>query len=490
MKVNEYLNAKFSYINNVNYFLGYWFQTNNLIRISQANENYQLCRSLPASFITLKYYLTDINLLQNISAKMKGQRVPIITYSHKSRSSKPISSNRFKIQQDHMLIRSGIMNKEVSYSLIQTISPLNIIEVNDLLPDQQTFVSIYLKLREACFLHSNTSHFFSQIGKWMKLICKIIAVVDNLSKILNEESSLVLMENNDNHWNILLSCLIQITLDKNRRTIEGFNSLLSKEWIYLVGLRTDSAKLDYDKLPNQILFTLFLDCVYQMICQNSIHFEFTTLYLIRCFDLSFFPYPAFVKMNSSFKKPNEQNSTFKRIPMRQSSPVLFSKFSSTNSLNLSHNYSSTGDQISPILKNLTFTQRLFYFNPFYAKRQVSIKLSLSSSILTVQFWRPLYLRWSQPSLSIDYYNQLFLSEYLYFRKLVESNSARSGFNCKQIVQLDNKPCTSSKNNLSINNSSINNSLINNTSIDASINVSAINPPSNDNTESEDNFEHF
>ena len=65
---------------------GYWYLTNNLLRISQANENYQLCKSLPMSFITLKYYLTDINLLQNISAKMKGQRVPVITYSHKCKN--------------------------------------------------------------------------------------------------------------------------------------------------------------------------------------------------------------------------------------------------------------------------------------------------------------------------------------------------------------------------------------------------------------------
>ena len=363
------------------------------------------------------------------------------------------------------------MNKDVTFSLIQAISPLNIIEVNDLLPDQQTFVSIYLKLREACFLHSNETQFLSQIGKWMKLVCKVLAVVSDLSKILNEESSLLLMENNDNHWNILLSCLIQIQLDKKRRTIEGFNSLLSKEWLYLIGLRNTS-KLDHNKLPNQILFTLFLDCVYQMLYQNSTEFEFTSLYLIRCFDLSFLPYAAFVKLNSKSEQQLEINKqqAIKHSPIKQSASVQFSKLTSTNltstpNFNLSFYHNShSSNSLSPILKNLTLSQTLFYFNPFYDRKQSLSNLKTSSSILAAQIWRPLYLRWSEPFRNLNYYNQFLLSEYIYFKELVEKNS---GFK-QQIVQLDDKSDNSSINN------SINNSLNNDVS-------------SND---LEDSFDHF
>lgn len=443
---------------------GYWYSRNNQLRISQANENYQLCKSLPASFITLRHYLTDVNLLQNISAKMKGQRVPIITYSHKCKSrNQPTFQSRFnhhrQIEQNNMLIRSGIMNKEASYLLIQAVSPMNIIDVNEYLPDVQNFVSIYLKLREASFLHANTTHFLSQIGKWMKLVCKVLSVVNDLSKILEEESSLLLMENNDNHWNILLSCLIQITLDKNRRTIEGFNSLLSKEWIYLVGLRS-STKLDHNKLPNQILFTLLLDCVYQMIHQNSTEFEFTSLYLIRCFDLSFLPYSAFVKLNgmhSSFKSEPIKKSQQHLLLNKQSSPVQFSKLSSANNsfnLNNSFHHHFNSSNLSPILTNLTFTQTLFYFNPFYNKnsKPTNSRLTISSSILAAQFWRPLYLRWSEPFRNLNYYNQFHLPEYLYFKELISSNS---NYNLtqkirKQAVQEDVNSSQLS-NNCSVNN---------------------------------------
>lgn len=437
---------QFNYPKDWEFNEGYWYLSNNLLRISQANENYQLCKSLPASFITLKYYLTDINLLQNISAKMKGQRVPVITFSIKCKSRQTQLNRLFNQQikyEDHMLIRSSIINKEVSYSLIQAISPLNIIEVNDYLPDVATFVSIYLKLRDACFLHSNETHFLSQIGKWMKLICKVLSIVNDLSKTLSEESSLLLMETNDDHWNILLSCLIQIQLDKNRRTIEGFNSLLSKEWLYLVSGLRNKSKLDHNKLPNQILFTLFLDCVYQMLYQNPTNFEFTSLYLIRCFDLSFKPLCSFIKPNGTeqLSTPLKQYPTIKRSFIRQSpiskhslSPVQFSKITLTanynNSFNSKYNYSNHSfSPLSPVIQNLTFTQTLFYFNPFYNKKQNdNSKLKISSGILFVQFWRSLYLRWFKPFRNLNYYNQFLKSEYIYFKELVEKNS---GF--KQIV---------------------------------------------------------
>lgn len=443
---------------------GYWYSSNSLLRISQANENYQLCKSLPASFITLKYYLTDVNLLQNISAKMKGQRVPVITYSYKCRPKhvdKTQITNRFnhhyqELQLDHMLIRSGIINKADTYLLIQAISPLNIIEVSDHLPDQATFVSTYLKLREACFLHSNSTHFLSQIGKWMKLVCKVLTVVNDLSKVLSEQSSLLLMEHNDNHWNVLLSCLIQIQLDKRRRTIEGFNSLLSKEWLYLVSGLRNTSRLEHSKLPNQILFTMFLDCVYQMLHQNPTSFEFTSLYLIRCFDLSFKPYSAFLKLTRTADTPAEPSrappSLF-RTPIKpsaslrqratfhhKSSPIHFSKLTSPNNhLSLYHNHHSPNAALSPILKNLSFAQTMFYYSPFYEKAQPDLKLDVCAGILSVQFWRPLYLRWSKPFRSLDYYNQFSTKEYLYFRALVEQNAG-----LRRVVQLEASDSSSRK----------------------------------------------
>lgn len=461
---------------------GYWYSSNSLLRISQANENYQLCKTLPASFITLRYYLTDVNLLQNISARMKGQRVPVITYSHKCRPkqvNKTKRTNRFnhhyqELQLDHMLIRSGQISKEDAYLLHQAISPLKILDVIDLLPDRPTFVSTYLKLREACFLHSNSTNFLSQIGKWMKLVCRVLTVVNDLAKLLNEESSLILTEPNDNYWNVLLACLIQIQLDERRRTIEGFNSLLSKEWLYLVsGLRSTS-RLERSKLPDQLLFTLFLDCVYQMLNQNPTSFEFTSLYLIRCFDLSFKPCSAFLKLTRGEQAPpaslfRTPPKPFARAHLHKSSPIHFSKLTTSPNHNLSlyhnHHHSSS---LSPILKNLTFTQTLFYFNPFY--RQQQAKLSVQSGILSAQFWRPLYLRWSKPFRSLDYYNQFSTREYLYFRELVEQNAG-----LKRIVQLeeteksDNSLSHKSSDNISLASQSLNGA---------------------QSTDLEDSFEHF
>ncbi|RWS26416.1 myotubularin-related protein 11-like protein [Leptotrombidium deliense] len=365
----------------------HWLQGKTSLRVTHCNDGFHMCSSLPPSFITLKYYLTDSTLIDVISRQLKNHRVPIVCYCRQMVD----AITKKELHGCNMLIRSVTLTETVSNIFIQAISPLRVIDVNALLPSLVTVVTAYTKLREACFLYSSTNHFLCRIGKWLKIVSKVLSVVKDLYKIVQNEASLVIMEDTDRHWNPILSCLIQIMLDPSRRTIKGFESLISKEWIYLCGVSNK---------PNHILFTLFLDCVWQLKYQNASEFEFTSLYLIHLFDLLFTPEVA-TKINTIQENENAASGTLRR-----------------------------GDTKNGLtLRQLTVDQMMFIYNPFYVKES-SRRLKLRSDILGLELWRPLFLRWHPLTNHIEYYNQFNPAEFIYFNSLLLSLFK---YNVKELV---------------------------------------------------------
>jgi hypothetical protein len=351
----------------------HWFKNNRLLRISQANENRQMCKTLPCTFVTLRSYLTDVNLLHEVSNRIKGQRVPVVSYSN-YRVGSSDESSRSKV---HVVMRSGMLDKELTYSIMQAISPIQIFQTSKLMYDTTHVMSVYGKLRHVCFPYSSATRFFSHVGRWLKVVGKCLAVADNCCKIVADESSILLMEHDDNRWNVVLSCLIQILSDRKRRTVAGFNALLAKEWVHLNGLSARDLEPP-SSTTLHVLFVLFLDCVHQIRSQYPNSFQFTSLYLIRVFDLA----------------------------------CNYSQASS----------SSTSNDESLLLADLNVNQLLFFYNPNYDDCSLDVQLKVNSQITCLQFWRPFYLRWFVVQPSIDYYNQFDCCEMFYFRQLKTSSS--------------------------------------------------------------------
>lgn len=168
--------------------------------------------------------------------------------------------------------------------------------------------------------------------------------------------------------------------DKERRTIAGFEKLISKEWIYLSGLENS-----YGSKPLDIaLFNLFLDSVWQLLIQNDGYFEFTSLYLIRLFDLQTLPFKQ-----EEVVRTQEKEKSF-NDPSNSGTPVT--------------------------LFNLNLTQLLFIYNAFYSSAnnsgQSSIKFNSNPILLT--FWKSFYLRWFPLSHHLHYYSYCPSSEYIQY----------------------------------------------------------------------------
>lgn len=83
----------------------------------------------------------------------------------------------------------------------------------------------------------------------------------------------------------VVSSLTQLLLDPHWRTTNGFQSLIQKEWVSLghpfANRLGHIMKPELDQSP---LFLLFLDCVWQLLQQFPMAFEFTETYLTTLWD--------------------------------------------------------------------------------------------------------------------------------------------------------------------------------------------------------------
>ena len=365
-KLTKSLKDNFSYVLKAdwNQFESHWKECYKL-RITQTNENYQLCDSLQPSFIVPKA-ITDQMLISMISTQTNGQRVPVVSYLYS--------------QNGNLLIRSSAFdNYEDMNSLLRDlVTPLRQINVDSVFPSLLIVEQSYEKLKEVCFQYNSneeSNNCLNKIGKWINCVNITLKGVQKVVEIITNEASVGLVEELDRDWNCLISSLVQLMIDPKRRTIVGFESLLSKEWLHLSGLTNrKTSALN----PNHILFTLFVDCVFQLIIQNPFAFEFSSFYLIYLFDCQY----------------------------KQSSIPFFPNIRKSSKISLDLELRS-----APLRQELSFNHLLLTQNPFYAKHK-SNQLKLNAHISQMHFWSALYLRWqSKPNLEhLSQFEFIFLNE--------------------------------------------------------------------------------
>lgn len=81
--------------------------------------------------------------------------------------------------------------------------------------------------------------------------------------------------------------LVQMLLDPYARTIDGFQMIVCKEWLkagHRIHIRTGHGDDNSEDTNRSPIFMQFLDCVYQLINQNPLDFQFTELLLLDTID--------------------------------------------------------------------------------------------------------------------------------------------------------------------------------------------------------------
>ncbi|KAM8719590.1 hypothetical protein ACLKA7_005774 [Drosophila subpalustris] len=183
---------------------------------------------------------------------------------------------------------------------------LQLLQLTDQLPSIQDVQRAYQKLRRLC-TPETPEKFMLQDDKylgllektnWLLYVSLCLRHASEAAATLRAGITCVLQESNGRDLCCVISSLTQLLLDPHFRTIDGFQSLVQKEWIALehpfqrrlghVGVSGGEREQAPDSEQSPV-FLLFLDCVWQLLQQFPDEFEFSQTYLTTLWDACFMP---------------------------------------------------------------------------------------------------------------------------------------------------------------------------------------------------------
>ncbi|XP_016985542.1 myotubularin-related protein 10-B [Drosophila rhopaloa] len=185
---------------------------------------------------------------------------------------------------------------------------LNLLQLTDRLPNIQDVLRAYQKLRRLC-TPETPEKFMLQDDKYLGLLEKTnwlfyvslcLRYASEAAATLRSGVTCVLQESNGRDLCCVISSLAQLLLDPHFRTIDGFQSLVQKEWValehpfqrrlgHVYPAQPAGGNAELLESEQSPVFLLYLDCVWQLLQQFTDEFEFTQTYLTTLWDACFMP---------------------------------------------------------------------------------------------------------------------------------------------------------------------------------------------------------
>ncbi|XP_055919388.1 myotubularin-related protein 10-B [Eupeodes corollae] len=260
------------------------------------------------------------------------------------------------------LIRMGELKAEIPETTIENVTlelirksdperkPPHIMNLSERLPSIQDIQQGYLKFRQICtpdsprqFLMQETKYLtLLEKSGWLLYVSLCLSNASEAATQMRQGTTVVLQENNGRDLCCIISSLTQIILDPLFRTIDGFQSLMQKEWVALEHPFLDRLGhvFSAESSKESPLLLLFLDCVWQLLQQFPEEFEYSQTYLTTIWDSAFLP------IFDTFQFNTEQE-----------------RFKATEELKL---------VLRPVWdwsEQFADKDKVFFTNPFYQKRQ-------------------------------------------------------------------------------------------------------------------------
>lgn len=191
-------------------------------------------------------------------------------------------------------------------------NPIHLMELSKLLPSIQDVNLSYIKLRKLCIPENDRefmqqdARFYSLLDKtyWLLYVSVCLKQSMEAAKIMMSGRTVVLQEISGRDMCSVVSSLVQILLDRTFRSINGFQTLIQKEWVSLGHPFSDRIGHVYNVNSNERspLFLLFLDCVWQLIQQFPEEFEYSETFLTSLWDSVFLPVFDTFQFNSETER--------------------------------------------------------------------------------------------------------------------------------------------------------------------------------------------
>ncbi|KAH8276629.1 hypothetical protein KR044_000188 [Drosophila immigrans] len=270
--------------------------------VPQLQNRLQACKyTLPPHFVIPKG--CDVERFLQLSLAFCDSRAAFWVYSYGSGGASLVRLAELQpaSQQDNNKLEN------IMLELVRKCDErrqLKLLQLTDQLPSTQDVQRAYQKLRRLC-TPETPEKFMLQDDKYLGLLDKTnwllyvslcLRHASEAAATLRAAVTCVLQESNGRDLCCVISSLTQLLLDPHFRSIDGFQSLVQKDWIALehpfqrrlghVCVSSGELAADSEQSP---VFLLFLDCCWQLLQQFPDEFEFTQTYLTTLWDACFMP---------------------------------------------------------------------------------------------------------------------------------------------------------------------------------------------------------
>ncbi|XP_040276941.1 myotubularin-related protein 12 [Bufo bufo] len=294
-------------------------------KVLSINQMYKVSDRLPP------YFVVPVSLSDESVYKFQGRGIPIWCWSS------PHSAALFKMASLPKEVDESSIQEQRAFldSVEKTLHrpPLEEVRIEDLavtLPSLSEILVAYTRFKQL-FLIDNSTEFWDTDSKWFSLLhtsnwleivrqClkKSIEVIEYLE---SQRINVVLKEDTASDFCCVISSLVQIMMDPHYRTRYGFQSLIQKEWVMGGHSFLDRCNHLRNNEGESPIFLLFLDCVWQLVHQYPLAFEFSETYLTVLSDSINIPIFSTFFFNSPHQK--ESHKWVEDSSGRQSSSLSF-----------------------------------------------------------------------------------------------------------------------------------------------------------------------
>ncbi|XP_075256985.1 myotubularin-related protein 13-like isoform X4 [Convolutriloba macropyga] len=118
------------------------------------------------------------------------------------------------------------------------------------------------------------------VDKWLQQVSKLLHVAMQVVSVMAQGKSVMLCLEDHNDMTAQVASLVQLVMDAEYRTVEGFCTLVDKEWLsFGHRFKYKTGQLDFPSNGFCPTFLLFLDAVNQALLQHPSEFEFNSFFL-------------------------------------------------------------------------------------------------------------------------------------------------------------------------------------------------------------------
>nr|CAD7266644.1 unnamed protein product [Timema shepardi] len=280
--------------------------------LSLLNKDYELCDTYPRYLYVPSSASTTL-LLGSSRFRSKG-RLPVLTYLHKNkaaitRCSQPLSGFKARCVEDEKMLNCVLAtNPNKNYMFVVDTRPkINAManraagkgyeNENFYTNIRFHFIGIenihvmrtsLVKLIETCELKSpSMSNFLSGLESsgWLKHVKSVIETSWFIACALEDGISVVVHCSDGWDRTAQVCSLAGIFLDPYYRTIQGFQSLIEKDWLSF-GHKFSERCAHVVGDPKEVspVFTQFIDCIWQLTQQFPSAFQFNERFLLILHD--------------------------------------------------------------------------------------------------------------------------------------------------------------------------------------------------------------